>query len=62
MLHFQLSLAVAPWRILMFRHETGSAHNSSIHYPICPIFLMLHEASVLNTFLRVFEISVAKRL
>ena len=53
---------MTPWRILTSRHETGSAHNSSIHYPICPIFLMLHEGSVLNTFPRVLEMGVAKRL
>ena len=49
MFYFQNTLAVTPWRILTSRHETGSAHYSSIHCPICPIFLMLHEGSVLNT-------------
>ena len=49
MLIFQITFAMAPWRILMLRHKTGSLHNSFIHYPICPIFLMLHDGSVLNT-------------
>ena len=54
MLHFHNTFAVAPWRIMTSGHKTGSAHNSTIHYPICLIFLILHEGSALNTSLRQF--------
>ena len=49
MLIFQITFVMASWRILMLRHKTGSLHNSSIYFPTCLIFLMLHEGSVLNT-------------
>ena len=60
MLIFQITFAMAPWRILMLRHKTGSLHNSSIHYLTCLMFLMLHEASALNTYVHQPERGVAK--